>query len=487
MHTTSRRKLIQSGLATGAGISLTTQFQSTWAGVQGANSAVRVGVIGCGGKGSGHARHLKGLKDSMNVRVTAVCDPDTTALERQKKTFADSKIKLNTYTDVRKFLEDKELDAVVIATPNHWHTLAAIWALQAGKHVYVEKPVSHNIWEGGQLVKAAEKYNKLMVQHGMQSRSAVGWHEIMEWIKDEPLGKMLYSHGFCYKPRKSIGQVDGPQTPPSTVDYDLWSGPRGKLPVMRKRFHYDWHWQWPYGNGDIGNQGPHQLDVARWALGQNYLPSSVLSVGCRLGYEDDGESANTQIAFFDYKPCPLIFEVRGLPRKDKDWGLGMDNYKGIRVGNVIHFEGGYIAQGMAYDKKGERVKRFGSTSGHGHMENYIKSIREGKQLDTSRVHHGHWSAALAHMANSSYRLGKTANSEAVKAAIGDNADFQDSFDRMATHLDANGVDISKDKVSLGLAMNMDSKTEKFVGNGACEGNAIERGNYVAPYVVPEKV
>ena len=487
MHNTTRRNLIKSGVAAGAGLSLTTHFQSTWAGVQGANSAIRVGVIGCGGKGSAHARHLKSLKDSMNVRVTAVCDPDTSALERQKKTFADSKTNLNTYTDVRKFLENKELDAVMIATPNHWHTLAAIWALQAGKHVYVEKPVSHNIWEGGKLVEAAEKYNKQIVQHGMQRRSAEGWHEIMEWIKDEPLGKMLYSHGFCYKPRKSIGLVDGPQQPPETVDYELWSGPRGKLPIMRNRFHYDWHWQWPYGNGDIGNQGPHQLDVARWALGQDTLPTSVLSVGCRLGYKDNGDSANTQIAFFDYKPCPLIFEVRGLPRKGTDWSNGMDNYKGIRIGNVIHFEGGYIAESAAYDKNGERIKKFGSVSGHGHLENFIKSIRDGKQLDTSKVHHGHWSAALGHMANSSHRIGKTASPEEVKAAIGENPDFRDSFDRMAAHLDANGVDINKEKVNLGPALSFDPKTEQFSGSGAVEANAIERGEYVAPYVVPDKV
>jgi predicted dehydrogenase len=487
MHSTSRRKLLKTGLAAGAGISITTQFQSTWAGVQGANSDIRVGVIGCGGKGSAHARHLLSLKDKMGVRVTAVCDPDTVAIERQQKTFADSKTKLNTYTDVRKVLELKELDAVVIATPNHWHTLAAIWALQAGKHVYVEKPVSHNIWEGGQLVKASEKYNKQIVQHGMQRRSAEGWHQIMDWIKDEPLGKMLYSHGFCYKPRKSIGLVDGPQQAPETVDYELWSGPRGKLPIMRQRFHYDWHWQWPYGNGDIGNQGPHQLDVARWALGQNSLPSHVLSVGCRLGYKDNGDSANTQIAFFDYKPCPLIFEVRGLPRKGLDWDQSMDSYKGIRIGNVIHFEGGYIAESAAYDKDGKRLKKFDDVSGNGHMENYIKSIREGKQLDTSRVHHGHWSAALGHMANSSYRLGKEASPDQIKEAIGDNADFQDSFARMAAHLDANGVDITKEKVALGMAMNLDPKTEKFVGAGACEANDVERGKYVAPFVVPEKV
>jgi predicted dehydrogenase len=487
MQKTNRRKFIGASLATGTGLTLTTTFNSAWAGVKGSNTDVRVGVIGCGGKGSAHARHLKSLK-SKGVRVTGVCDPDTTALARQKKTFADSKTKINTYTDIRKFLEDKEVDAVIIATPNHWHTLAAIWALQAGKHVYVEKPVSHNIWEGGQLVKAAEKYSNLIVQHGMQRRSATGWNEIMEWIKDEPLGKMLYSHGFCYKPRKSIGKVQGPQKPPETLNYELWSGPRGKLPIMRSRFHYDWHWQWPYGNGDIGNQGPHQLDVARWVLGQDSLPTSVISVGCRLGYDDDGTSANTQIAYFDYKPCPLIFEVRGLPRKGLDWNNGMDNYRGIRIGNVIHFEGGHIAENRAFDKDGKTIKKFGDVSGRGHLENYIKSIQTGNQLYTSKVHHGHWSAGLAHMANTSYRIGSTSTPEVVQEVIGDNKSFRESFDRLGQHLDSNGIDFAKDKVSLGANLIMDPETEEFTGKAqAAKANKIEKGIYKAPYTVPKKV
>ena len=321
----------------------------------------------------------------------------------------------------------------------------------------------------------------------MQRRSATGWNQIMEWIKGDPLGTMLYSHGFCYKPRKSINTVDGPQKPPETLNYGLWSGPRGELPIMRKRFHYDWHWQWPNGTGDNGNQGPHQLDVARWVLSQDKLPESVISVGCRLGYDDDGTTANTQIAYFDYKPCPLIFEVRGLPRKGLDWNNGMDNYKGIRIGNVIHFEGGYISENRAFDQDGKTVKKFDDVSGRGHLENYIKSIKPGKQLYTSKVHHGHWSAALAHMANTSYRVGNTANQGGIREAIGDYKDFGDSFNRLAKHLDANGVDINGKKVTLGASLAMDSKNEAFTGKKAGTANEIERGIYKAPYVVPEKV
>ena len=481
MQKTNRRKFLKAGLATGTGISLTTSFNSTWAGVKGANTDIRAAVIGCGGKGTAHSRHLKG------VRLTAVCDPDNVALDRQKSLSAKQKQKVSTYNDVRKLLEDKEVDAVVIATPNHWHTLAAIWALQAGKHVYVEKPVSHNVWEGSQLVKAAEKYSDLIVQHGMQRRSAAGWNEIMEWIKDEPLGKMLYSHGFCYKPRKSIGKVDGPQTPPETVDYEHWCGPRGKQPLRRGRFHYDWHWQWPYGNGDLGNQGPHQIDVARWALGHDKLPERVLSVGCRLGYDDDGNTANTQIAYYDYKPVPLIFEVRGLPRKGLNWNNGMDNYRNIRIGNVIHFEGGYIAESRAFDKDGKTVKKFNDVSGRGHLENYVKSIRDGKQLYTSKVHHGHWSAALAHLANISYQLGKKTSPAIIKESLADQKDFTDSFGRMAEHLGANGIDVEKQNVTMGPWLSIDTKAEQFVGTHAKNANKIGNGDYVAPYKVPQQV
>ena len=381
----------------------------------------------------------------------------------------------------------------MIATPNHLHSLISILAAQNGKHVYVEKPVSHNIWEGRKLVEAAEKYAKkgVIIQHGMQRRSDTGWREVMEWIKDKPLGEMVVSRGFCYKPRKSIGKVNAPKQPPAEVNYDLWSGPREMLPVRRERFHYDWHWQSPYGNGDIGNQGPHQMDVARWAIGKEKCSSNVLSIGGRFGYDDDGDTANTQIAFFDYKPVPLIFEVRGLPEQGLDWGKGMSNYKGARVGNVIEFEGGYISESKAYDDKGKSFKKFGITNGRGHFENWIASIKEGIKNGAVEhelsAHTGHISAALGHMANISHFIGKTASPEDCKDAIKGNKMKMEVFERFAEHLDKNGVDLNKSKATLGPLLSFDPDKEVFTGDLSNDANELVKGDYRKGFQIPEVV
>jgi hypothetical protein len=230
----------------------------------------------------------------------------------------------------------KDIDAVSIATPNHWHALASIWAMQAGKDVYVEKPVSHCVWEGRQMVNASRKYGKI-VQTGTQSRSSrKGIGAAVKYVQEGNLGKILLSRGLCYKRRGSIGKTEGEQKIPDTVEYDLWCGPGPKGPLMRKQLKYDWHWTWAYGNGDLGNQGIHQMDIARWFLGEMEISPSVWSVGGRLGYEDDGETANTQIIYHGYEKAPMIFEVRGLP-ENKD-SKNMDKFKGAGVGVVVECE-----------------------------------------------------------------------------------------------------------------------------------------------------
>ncbi len=186
--------------------------------------------------------------------------------------------------------------------------------MQAGKDVYVEKPVSHNVWEGRQLVKAADTHQSI-IQMGVQSRSAIGLAAALEWLKDEPLGKIQYARGLCYKPRPSIGQAEGPLPIPEQIDFDLWCGPASNGAIHRKKLHYDWHWVWNTGNGDLGNQGIHQMDIARRFLGEDALSPKVFSVGGRLGYVDDGETPNSMFIFHDYEKAPLIFEVRGLPEK----------------------------------------------------------------------------------------------------------------------------------------------------------------------------
>ena len=302
---------------------------------------------------------------------------------------------------------------------------------------------------------------------------------------------MVVSRGFCYKPRKSIGKVNAPKQPPAEVNYDLWSGPREMLPVRRERFHYDWHWQSPYGNGDIGNQGPHQMDVARWAIGKEKCSSNVLSIGGRFGYDDDGDTANTQIAFFDYKPVPLIFEVRGLPEQGLDWGKGMSNYKGARVGNVIEFEGGYISESKAYDDKGKSFKKFGITNGRGHFENWIASIKEGIKNGAVEhelsAHTGHISAALGHMANISHFIGKTASPEDCKDAINGNKMKLEVYERFAEHLDKNGVDLNKSKATLGPLLSFDPDKEVFTGDLSNDANELVKGDYRKGFQIPEVV
>ena len=332
-----RRDVLRSSLYAGTALAL-----PTWSRAADANGDIRVAVIGFKGRGGGHISSLAKMK---GVRLVALCDVDSEVLNKKVEEFKKKNIELKAYTDYRKLCEDTEIDAVTIATPNHTHTVIAMTAIAAGKHVYVEKPVSHNIWEGAELVKAAAKVEgKQIVVHGMQRRSDLGWAAAQEYIKSGAIGKTLLTRGVNYKPRKSIGKVSGPKEVPATVNYDLWCGPRTVAPLMREKLHYDWHWQWAYGNGDIGNQGPHQLDVARWMIGNpEKLPLRVMSIGSRWGYEDDGQTANNQMAVYDYGKgnIPMIFDNRGLPRENMDWKLE-PAYKGTRIGNIVHCEGGYI-------------------------------------------------------------------------------------------------------------------------------------------------
>ena len=252
--------------------------------------------------------------------MAAVCDVDPAVLGHVVETVGKKGQAVRGFQDVRELLACKDIDAVTIATPNHWHSLAAIWACQAGKDVYVEKPVSHNIFEGRQLVRAARKYQR-MVQVGTQARSNPDLIEAVAWVRAGNLGKIQYARGTCYKPRMSIGKGgDGP-IPPG-LDYDLWLGPAPKKPLTRKNLHYDWHWMYDYGNGDLGNQGVHEMDIARWFLGQAAVSPRVISIGGRLGYDDDGQTPNTQLVYHAYQGPPLVFEVRGLPKSKEFQAAG---------------------------------------------------------------------------------------------------------------------------------------------------------------------
>ncbi len=477
MKTITRRNFIKSAAISAATISWTAR---SWSQVAGANETIRIAVVGFKGRGGDH---ISGLKKIAGVRITALCDVDKEVLEAGKQKIQD----VETYTDIRKMLESKNVDAVSIATPNHWHALGAIWAIQAGKDVYLEKPVSHNVWEGRKIVEAAKKYNKI-VQTGTQSRSSLtGIKAAVEFVRKGNLGKILVSRGLCYKRRDSIGKVDGPQPIPSSIDYDLWCGPAQKLPLMRKRLHYDWHWVWNTGNGDLGNQGIHEMDVARWFLGVMELSPRVLSIGGRLGYIDDGETPNTLIVYHDYPEAPLIFEVRGLP--EKKGSKNMDKYKGAQIGIVIDCENGYItvpsySSAIVYDKDGKVIKEFKGAEDH--YVNWIKAVRSRKVEDlNANILEGHLSSALCHTGNISYMLGKKKDPNEIREEIKSDSLLNETFGRMAEHLAKNEVDIKIDKLILGIPLKMNPKSEKFIGNN--EASALLTRNYRDPFIVPEKV
>jgi predicted dehydrogenase len=506
---TTRRTFIRGTVAGAAGIAALPSFAAPL----GANADVRVAVIGFNGRGAGHIGSLLGIK---GVRLVALCDVDDKVMAKHVAALAKKNITVKQYKDFRECCADKEIDAITIATPNHSHTLIAMTGIANGKHVYVEKPVCHNMWEGRKLVEAAAVAEKqgLVVQHGMQRRSSPGWQAAMDWVKAGNIGKVQLSRGINFKARKSIGKVASPTQPDANgriagtfrdtggkpqiidVDYKLWSAPRPVAPMQREQFHYDWHWQWAYGNGDIGNQGPHQLDVARWALGNpDMLPKRVMSFGGRWGYQDDGQTANNQLAFYQWaEGAPLLFDNRGLPMKDMNWTKGLEPVFRIngktaapRIGNVVHCEGGFVAEAKAYDNDGNTLTKFDNfDDGADHMKNFIESVRAGKIINSNlHVAHGYHAAALAHLGNVSYRLGKGLSVDEIKERLANDKAGQETFADFVANLEANKIDLSAEKISVGPWLEFDPASEKFVGEFAAEANKLAQDEYAAGFELPK--
>ncbi|MBI5691523.1 MAG: Gfo/Idh/MocA family oxidoreductase [Verrucomicrobia bacterium] len=495
MHTWSRRRfLTRSALAAGAAGLLRPRPAVAAASGGSPNGNVRVAIVGFNGKGGAH---IKAFQKMSGVTLAALCDVDSRLLARGAAELEKNRIKVATYTDYRKLLESREVDAVVIATPNHWHALMAIWGCQAGKDVYVEKPVSHNVWEGRKIVEAARRYGRI-VQTGTQSRSDAALAEAFAEIQAGKYGRIQWARGLCYKPRPSIGKSSGPQLVPSHIDYDLWSGPAPLVPPRRNSsngtVHYDWHWFWNYGGGDIANQGIHEMDMCRWVLGEPGLPPAVVSYGGRFGYDDDAETPNTQVAVYAYARAPLIFEVRGLPRRTGE--RAMDAYRGSRVGLVVQCEHAYFAGGAGggafYDAEGKKLKAFSGPGGGEHQANFIAAVRSRRESDLAApIEGGHLSSALCHLGNISYRLGQNRDNPAIREAMAGDANAGDSFARMLEHLTANAVDVNKTPTVLGPRLALAPGTETFATKERFDAgfwaNTMLRRDYRAPYVVPEQV
>lgn len=490
MKPISRREFVQKTLAAGAAVSFSSALSGcgTSSRILGANDSVRVAVAGIRSKGSDHIEQFRKIP---GVRVTALCDPDSDILAREAAKFKDRGEKVDAFADVRKLLERKDVDALVIAAPNHWHSLMTVWACQAGKDVYVEKPVSHDIHEGRRAVETARRYKRI-VQVGTQSRSDEALQEAFADLQRGVLGKIRIVRGFCYKRRESIGKVDGPQPIPASVDYDLWTGPAALEPLMRRELHYDWHWFWETGNGDIGNQGCHELDMCRWAAGQDGLPGRVVSLGGRFGYEDDGQTPNTQIVFFGYEPVPVLFEVRGLPRKAGD--TSMDNFKGVRIGIVIECEDGIFAGGAGggwtYDGDGNKIRQYASTGGDRHAANFIEAVRSrNPAVLNADILGGHVSAALHHLANISHRLGRRMPFGEIEQRPDSETVWLEAVRRFEDHIAENGLDPAQVRAVCGAPLEVDAAAERFVSRSAYDAgfwaNRMLTRNYRPPFIVPE--
>src|SRR5262245_35199224 len=438
---------------------------------------LRVAGIGTGGRGGSH---LGAFNGNHGCDILTVCDADKSRAGSAskgvgKKSGHDPVV----VQDMRKIFDDKSIDIVTFATPNHWHALGAIWAMQAGKHVYVEKPCSHNVREGRLMIDAARKHKRIC-QVGTQSRSMPGMRDSIAYLHDGKLGKVKLAYATCYKRRGSIGKVDGPQPVPAGVDYDLWCGPAQKLPIMREKFHYDWHWFWEYGNGDLGNQGVHEMDKARWGLKKNELPKSVVSAGGRFGYTDDGETANTQLCVFDYGDAELIFEVRGLASDSPYPGNLGGKRGGNFVGNIWYGENGVLVcpsynSGVVLAPDMSVVKKFSGGGDQLHFENFVNAVRSGKHEDLNcDVSEGHPSAALCHLANISLRLGKKVELGDLKEIAG-GKEANDALKKMVAHLEDNMVDL-KSPAMFGSLLPIDPKKEQFTGNND-KANAMLSRDY----------
>ena len=458
----------------------------------GANGDLRVAVVGFRSRGMEHIKELKRIK---GVRIVALCDVDSRVVAKGLKDNPGAK----GYTDMRKMLENKEIDAVSIASPNHQHSIQGIWTLQAGKHLYVEKPLSHNIFEGQQLVAASEHFSKLIVQAGTQSRSGVGIIAAVKDVHAGKYGKVKVARAICYKRRKSIGPAKKNEIP-STIDYDLWHGPADIQESIRGNqsdknaetasagaVHYDWHWFWNYGGGDLCNQAIHEIDIARWFLGTHEVAPEVVSVGGRFGYVDCAETPNTFISIHNYAGAPLISEVYGLTADGKINGP-MNKFgkfkKAPDIGIVVECENATIVvpdynSAQAYDTKGELIKSYGKaveqvdlTGGaSGHHANWVACIRKGSAEGIhAPVRECHLSTSLVHSANISFRLGAKKSAGEIAEALKSSAGLSEAFGRMKDHLGVNGVKLDETKATLGLPLTLDTKTELFTGANAEAAN-----------------
>ena len=408
-----------------------------------ANDRLRIAIIGVHGRGGSQIQQIMEVSTQSNVEIVALCDPDLEVLKERSDEF-ESKYgkKVETLQDFRRALDDKRIDAVTIAAPNHWHALMTIWACQAGKDVYVEKPGTHNVYEGRKMIEAAYKYNRI-VQHGVQLRSSIAIREAVKHLEEGLIGRVYMSRGLVFRWRPDIG-IKGISKVPDTLNYDLWTGPAPMAPFSRDLVHYNWHWHWNYGNGDTGNQGIHETDLCMWGLGVNSLPERITSMGGKFLWNDSKETPEIQTSIFHYPNEKKIiqFEVR-------NWCTNLED--GAGVGNIFYGDKGYMVvkgYGTYETYLGEKREKGPSRTEEGecnlHFMNWFDAIRaRDMSLQNAPVQTAHLSSALAHLGSISCRLGR-----------------QLDFDPVA---------------------------ERFIGSNMDDANSMLTREYRAPYVLPEVV
>ncbi len=475
MTNLTRRRFFEDSVMAAAAVALPAPILAAEKASSSANEKLRAAVIGCGIRGKVHANEVTRMPD---VDLAYLCDPDLDrADEVGELVIKAGRPMPKKVQDLRTIMDDKSVDVIFVAAPNHWHALAAIWAMQAGKDVYVEKPVSHNVVEGARMVQAARKLKRIC-QGGTQNRSRGALAAAVQYMREGKLGEVKLAKSIIYGGRGSIGGPAECAMPPH-CDYNLWAGPAAMPKLTRPKFHYDWHWFWNTGSGEIGNNNVHSLDICRWGLGVEGLGKSVLSYGGRLGYTDVAETPNSQVGIFDFGDKTIISETRGLK--------SAPFHPTIKSMWFFYGSEGIIADTNLYDLKGNLVRAFEGKS-ENHFANFIKAVRSRNESDLmAPIIEGHQSSALCHLANISYRLGTQASVNELAKHLGDikvHDDVQETLERTRHYLTDAGVDLDKTKLTLGQHLRVDGDKDSFLDNAAA--NALLTREYRAPFLLPKE-
>lgn len=472
----TRREFLKTTSALAAGGSFLISGTKASGNLLGANDRVRIAVAGLNGRGGSH---IGGWKGQKNVEIVALIDPDKNVLARRMKSVDGAE----GYADVRKALDDKTLDALSVAAPNHWHSLMTIWAAQAGKHVYVEKPMSHDVEEGRVAVEAQQKYG-VVVQHGTQRRSNAGIAGLHEALQSGKLPRLKIAYGYCCKPRGGIGFKE-PGTPPSNLDWNLWKGPAVIDQYHGNYVHYNWHWFWETGNGDLNNQGTHQLDVARWALDTDQThPTRVMAIGGRFQWDDQGETPNTMFGVAEYPNGQYVFfNVRNVNYKGYKRQVYNEYY--LEDGSKITGEGSYTIH-----RPGKAPERLdidpGNVTPGGNWGSFIAAVRAGDPgMANGNALDAHYGCVMGHLINNSYRLGEKVPFNAKAGKFGDNKDAAEHFGYLHEIMrDGVGVPEDKGEYVVGPWLTFDPKTERHTGEHAEAANALLKDPNNQGFVVP---